>query len=294
MRAVLERYLADTRDRTEGYLRVKLEQLTGAPTPPRLREAMAYSVEAGGKRIRPVLCFAFAECVVPMTLPTVVDAACALELIHTYSLIHDDLPSMDDDDLRRGKPTSHKVFGEAMAILAGDALLTGAFELVATGDEPSRALLVRELASASGASGMVGGQVHDIAEDRPAELEYLTRLHRLKTGALFRAACRMGVIAAGGTSAQLEAATTYGDAVGLTFQIADDLLDVEATPAELGKATGADAAAGRATFPALLGVEGARRYGAEQVERATEATRLFERTAVPLAELARYALERRR
>jgi geranylgeranyl pyrophosphate synthase len=159
-----------------------------------LQSSMRYSLLAGGKRLRPILCLVFADTLSQQgaNLSTAEDAACALEYVHTYSLIHDDLPSMDDDDLRRGRPTCHKVFGEAMAILAGDALFSEAFVLMASGLEPVRTVLCRELAVASGATGMVGGQVLDIAEDRPAQLDYLKRLHRLKTGAVIRAACRMG------------------------------------------------------------------------------------------------------
>ena len=195
------------------------------------------------------------------------DAACAVEMIHTYSLVHDDLPAMDDDDLRRGRPTTHKVYGEAMAILAGDALLTDAFGALG-GDGPVRGRLCAELALAAGGGGMVGGQVLDIAEDRPAEEGYLLKLHRMKTGALIKCACRMGAIAGGGGAEALEAAETYGDAVGLAFQIADDLLDVTSSAAAMGKPTGADAAAGRHTFPAVVGLERSAALAREQVQRA--------------------------
>jgi len=220
------------------------------------------------------------------------DAACALEYVHTYSLVHDDLPAMDDDDLRRGRPTNHKVFGEAMAILAGDALLTEAFALLSSGPESARAALVSRLAQAAGAAGMVGGQVLDIAEDRPAEEAYLTRLHRAKTGALLRAACTLGVVAEGGTPAQVAAAERYGDSVGLAFQIADDLLDVTSSPEAMGKPTGADAAAGRHTYPAVLGLEASRLRAAALVNEALAAVRLLEPAPGPLAALARYSVER--
>jgi len=225
-------------------------------------------------------------------LPAADDAACALEYIHTYSLVHDDLPAMDDDDLRRGRPTNHKVFGEAMAILAGDALLTEAFALVATGPEPRRAELASRLAQAAGAVGMVGGQVLDIAEDRPAEEGYLTRLHRAKTGALLRAACTLGVVAEDGTAAQVAAAERYGDAVGLAFQIADDLLDVTSSAEAMGKPTGADAAAGRHTYPAVLGPEASRARALSLVDEALAAVKALEPTPGPLAALARYSVER--
>ena len=288
---LLEPWLQSRSGRVETLLADRLSRLEAAPR--RLVEAMEYSLLAGGKRLRPVLCLAFAEAVrggAPGAAAE--DAACALEYIHTYSLIHDDLPAMDDDDLRRGRPTNHKVFGEAMAILAGDALLTEAFALVATGPEPRRGELAARLARAAGAQGMVGGQVLDIAEDRPAEEAYLTRLHRMKTGALLQAACTLGVVAEGGTVAQVEAAERYGGAVGLAFQIADDLLDVTASSETMGKPTGADAAAGRHTFPAVLGVEASRVRARALVDEALAAVRSLEPVPGPLAALARYSVER--
>ncbi len=290
----LDPYLRAQAARVETLLAARLDALASG-VPPRLLEAMRYSLLGGGKRLRPVLCLAFAEAVGGHSGAgghVAEDAACALEYVHTYSLVHDDLPAMDDDDLRRGRPTNHKVYGEAMAILAGDALLTEALGLVAGGAEGVRAQLCRELAAGAGAAGMVGGQVLDIAEDRPAELGYLTRLHRLKTGALIRAACRMGVLAGGGDAAALERADTYGDAVGLAFQIADDLLDVTASAAQLGKPTGADAAAGRFTFPAVLGLERSQQLAAQKVSEAVAAVRALEGEDGPLAALARYAVER--
>ncbi len=289
-----EGQLAGMKARVEALLSDRIARLDGQ-APPKLVEAMRYSLLDAGKRLRPVLCLAFADAVAQQSRgggEVAEDAACAVEYVHTYSLIHDDLPAMDDDDLRRGRPTSHKVFGEAMAILAGDALLTEAFVLCAAGAEPSRRVLAHELGFGAGAAGMVGGQVYDVAEDRPADLAYLTRLHRMKTGALIRAACRMGVHAAGGDAAAVEAATVYGDAVGLAFQIADDVLDVTASAEQLGKPTGADAAAGRHTYPAMLGLEGARKMANEQVARALDAVRVLEPEPGLLAWLARYAVER--
>ncbi|HZJ53620.1 MAG TPA: farnesyl diphosphate synthase [Myxococcaceae bacterium] len=287
----LEPWLQARGARVEALLADRLRRLEAAPR--RLVEAMDYSLLAGGKRLRPLLCLAFAEAVRgPEASQAAEDAACALEYVHTYSLIHDDLPAMDDDDLRRGRPTNHKVYGEAMAILAGDALLTEAFALVATGAEACRAELASRLAGAAGALGMVGGQVLDIAEDRPAEEAYLTRLHRMKTGALLRAACTLGVVAEGGTVAQVEAAERYGDAVGLAFQIADDLLDVTSSSEALGKPTGADAAAGRHTYPAVLGLEASRVRARALVDEALAAVRSLEPVPGPLAALARYTVER--
>lgn len=289
----LDAYLNTQQQRVEALLRSRTEEL-GTHAPPRLLESIRYSLLAGGKRLRPVLCLSFAEAVLQQsTVSRVVeDCACALEFIHTYSLVHDDLPSMDDDDLRRGVPTNHKVYGEAMAILAGDSMLTDAFALVAGGPEPMRATLCRELAVAAGSSGMVGGQVLDIAEDRPAHIDYLTRMHRLKTGALIRAACRMGVIAAGGSADALARADAYGDAVGLAFQIADDVLDVTSDASTLGKPVGADAAAGRHTFPAVLGLEESKQLAARKVADAIAAVAPLEPHAGPLAALARYSVER--
>ena len=290
----LDSYLSSQQERVEKLLHSRMQELA-ANVPPRLHESMRYSLLAGGKRLRPVLCLAFAEAVLrESTVSRVVeDAACSLEFIHTYSLVHDDLPPMDNDDMRRGRPTNHKVYGEAMAILAGDSLLTDAFALVAGGPESVRGPLCWELAMGSGSAGMVGGQVLDIAEDRPAHIDYLTRMHRLKTGALIRAACRMGVVAAGGSADALARADAYGDAVGLAFQIADDVLDVTGDASSMGKAVGADAAAGRFTFPAVLGLEESRQLAARKVAEAISAVQPLEGNDGPLAALARYSVERR-
>jgi geranylgeranyl diphosphate synthase type II len=293
MAFVLEKYLEEQSARVEAWMGERLDAIA-AETPPRLLESMRYSLMGGGKRLRPALCVAWAQAAGGQIGTAVEDAACALEYVHTYSLVHDDLPAMDDDALRRGRPTNHKVFGEAMAILAGDALQTEAFALLADGEEPVRARLCLELSRAAGAYGMVGGQVLDIAEDRPGELPYLVRLHALKTGALIRAACRMGVIAGGGTVSALEAADRYGAAVGLAFQIADDLLDVTSTPEQLGKPAGADAAAGRATFPAVVGLERARQMAEAKVEEAISAAATFEPREGALHAIARYVLERKK
>lgn len=291
----LASWLPSAQQRVEKLLSQRMDTIA-LRTPARLAEAMRYSLLDGGKRLRPVLCLAFADALGGGGKPAE-DAACALECIHTYSLIHDDLPAMDDDDLRRGRPTSHKVYGEAMAILAGDALLTEAFWLVSTGvaDElTARARMTSELALAAGAGGMVGGQVLDIADDRPAAQEYLMQLHRLKTGALLKASCRLGVLAAGGSREALEAAERYGEDLGLAFQIADDVLDVTSTPEQLGKPVKADAAAGRFTFPAVAGLEASRRLANELVDRAKQAIRVVEPTPGALAALADYSVERTR
>ncbi|RKH08699.1 polyprenyl synthetase family protein [Corallococcus sp. CA053C] len=290
----LDPFMRSRQARVEALLRERADRLAPAGTPPRLAEAMRYSLLAGGKRLRPVLCLAFADAVARASTDSAVvaDAACAVEYVHTYSLVHDDLPCLDNDDLRRGKPTNHKVFGEPLALLAGDGLLTEAFTVLASGPEPVRGLLCAELARAAGAAGMVGGQVLDIAQDRAATLDYLLRLHRMKTGALIRAACRMGVLAAGGDVAALGSAEAYGDAVGLAFQIADDVLDVTASAEQLGKPVGADAEAGRHTFPAVVGLEESRRMARDLVARAEAAVRPLEGGDGPLAALARYSVER--
>ena len=296
----LDHYLQLKQARVELLLGKRIESFADR-VPSKLLDSMRYSLLAGGKRLRPILCIAFAEASAQQSNAggaMTEDAACALEFIHTYSLVHDDLPAMDDDDLRRGKPTNHKVYGEALAILAGDALLTEAFHLLSTGkndreENARRIALVRELATAAGAAGMVGGQTLDIDEERPAEEGYLLRLHRLKTGALIRAACRMGVICGGGTQEQLEAAGAYGDSVGLAFQIADDVLDVEGDPQKLGKPARADAAAGRHTFPAVIGLPRARKMMEDRVQMAIAAVSRLEPSPGPLRALAKFVVERK-
>jgi geranylgeranyl diphosphate synthase type II len=242
--------------------------------PPRLAAAMRYSVTAGGKRLRPVLCLLAAEACggdPSAALP----AACAVELVHTYSLIHDDLPAMDDDDLRRGRPTCHKAFDEATAVLAGDGLLTFAFELIAAHVRPAPAALgcVRALAEAAGPEGMVGGQMADLlAEGRTdGTAEALEAIHRRKTGALLRASLKMGAIAADATPPLVEALDAYGRAVGLAFQIVDDLLDVEGDEAKLGKRVNKDAGLGKWTYPGFLGVEGSRLRAKQLADEAVAA-----------------------
>jgi geranylgeranyl diphosphate synthase, type II len=227
--------------------------------PETIHRAMRYSLFAGGKRLRPMLCIESAAAV-SGAAPGIEQAACSLELIHTYSLIHDDLPALDNDDLRRGRPTCHKVFGEAMAILAGDALLTLAFEVLAGLDGIDgwrRSLLVKELSSAAGTvGGMIAGQVHDIEGERATPTpERLDRIHRAKTGALFRASIRMGAIYAGATEEELAGLTRFGEHIGLAFQIVDDVLDVEQPSEALGKTAGKDATQHKITFPAVYGLE---------------------------------------
>jgi geranylgeranyl diphosphate synthase type II len=265
--------------------------------PPRLVEAMQYSLTAGGKRLRPALTIESARaCGEGSPGPSTLAAAVAIELVHTFSLIHDDLPAMDDDDLRRGRPTNHKVFGEAMAILAGDALLALAFEIVATDADPALApALVRELATAAGATGMIGGQVLDMqGEHQSLSLEQLQKIHAMKTGALLTAACRMGAIAAGAAPAAVEAITRYGEHLGIAFQIIDDVLDVTATPAQLGKATGKDADRGKNTYPRLIGLEASRQQAKSHLEDAITAIEPLGDQAEGLKAIAQFVVERER
>ena len=265
--------------------------------PSTVRRAMAYSLFPGGKRLRPIL--ALQACRVVGGRPQdVLPAAAAIEMIHTYSLVHDDLPALDNDDLRRGRASSHRIFGEAMAILAGDALLTHAFEVMSFRSAPSRHAARRlqaiaVLASAAGVQGMIAGQVMDLeAEGRPFGYAKLQRIHRGKTGALISAALQVGGILGGGGQSQIRALRTYGDAVGLAFQIVDDILDQEGSAEGLGKSVGKDRRDRKATFPALLGVAGSRRRAERATADAVAALRPFGRSGAPLADLARFILER--
>jgi len=264
--------------------------------PESIHKAMRYSLFAGGKRIRPVLCIAAAEAVSDSPVG-IESAACTLELIHTYSLIHDDLPALDNDDLRRGMPTCHKVFGEAMAILAGDALLTLAFQVLGQlACEPSRkARLVEELATSAGTvGGMIGGQVEDLeGEGKHPTAELLEAIHRAKTGALLRASLRMGAIYAGADDDQLRALSSFGEHVGLAFQIVDDVLDVEESSETLGKTAGKDAAQQKITFPAVYGLERSHAMAEEQRLAAHLALRLFDERAERLRQLADFIVHRK-
>jgi geranylgeranyl diphosphate synthase type II len=273
-------------------------------------EAMRYSLLAGGKRLRPLLALAAAEAIVmreggdmtacrALTLP----AACALELIHTYSLVHDDLPAMDNDVLRRGRPTAHVVYGEGLAILVGDALLTEAFALLAQEprtDDPAvasrKVQAMTLIATASGASGMVGGQAIDLraaSSDAAPDADALRDMHARKTGALIRASGLAGAAMAGAADDALRAVAAYGAQVGLAFQIVDDILDVEGASADLGKTAGKDAAAGKPTYPALYGIDGSRRLAGECIDRATAAL-ADARLGGHLAGLARWVIGRKK
>ena len=268
--------------------------------PQRLHKAMRYSVFAGGKRIRPILAIAAAE-VFGKTAANVINIACAIELIHTYSLIHDDLPAIDNDDLRRGLPTNHKVFGEAIALLAGDALLTKAFQIMsqasAVSGQQSALLLksIHEIAKAAGSTGMVGGQVVDIeSEGKEVAFPVLEYIHIHKTGELILASVKAGAILAGAENKELETITRYGEAIGLAFQIADDIIDVEGNKEDVGKNIGGDAKKGKVTYPSLLGVDESRKRAKELVDMAITALKDFDRKAEPLREIARYIVERKK
>lgn len=290
----IKAYMTEVRAMTDARLRQLLP--TEDCYPEVIHQAMAYSVFAGGKRFRPVLCFAACEAVSGSGRQAL-DGACAMECIHTYSLIHDDLPGMDDDDYRRGKLTNHKVFGEAMAILAGDGLLTYAFEILsgmADGQNDRQILqIIREVSRASGTAGMVGGQVVDILSEQTAPDEALLQyIHNHKTGALIVASVRMGAILGGANEAQLEALTCYAHQLGLAFQITDDILDVVGDAAKLGKPVGSDEKNEKATFPALFGLERSCSMAKDAVDVAVAALAPFGARGEALAELARYLLSR--
>ena len=268
---------------------------TAATKPKTIHEAMRYSIFAGGKRLRPVICLATAETMGGRT-DDALPLACAVECIHTYSLIHDDLPAMDNDDFRRGKPTSHKVYGEGIAVLAGDALLTIAFEMAASCKARPRyphAVVIRELAVAAGSRKLIAGQVADIESEgkkiSPAELCYI---HENKTAALIAGSIRLGAMSANATPKQLERLTDFGQNLGLAFQVIDDILDVTQTTEKLGKSAGKDVAAQKATYPALLGLDKAKREADRLTARARAALKPFGKDAAPLEAIADFLLKR--
>jgi geranylgeranyl diphosphate synthase type II len=295
-------YLQEKQGLVEARLRGILQEQNDCP--PELCEAMSYSLLASGKRLRPALvCMAAEACggSDAQALP----GACAVEMIHTYSLIHDDLPAMDDDDLRRGQPTCHRKFGEALAILAGDALLTLAFQVLAEGYPPATAAsCCRVLARGAGAAGMVGGQVQDLAsendQDRHRTLEALESIHAHKTGALFRACLRLGVYGAqgerpGGPEAEiLRGLDRFGRCFGMVFQITDDLLDVEGTAQDTGKRVGKDAARGKLTYPGLLGIAESRQRACQFAQEGGDHLRPLGARAVRLSALLAWVLSRKK
>jgi geranylgeranyl pyrophosphate synthase len=307
----LQTWLAERRGRVDAALDRFLPSAARAPEA--ICEAMRYSVMAGGKRLRPMLVLAAAEAVAERSGASTEDAltlslpaACAVEMIHTYSLVHDDLPSMDNDTLRRGRPTAHVVFGEAMAILSGDGLLTEAFALLAR--EPAHSPLVDAgelaarkleaivlLSDAAGAAGMVGGQALDLGAAAPGapalDAGFLRRMHASKTGALIRGCAGAGAVMAGASPAERAAINAYADALGLAFQIVDDILDVEGVAADIGKTAGKDAEAGKPTYPALFGIDESRRLAAQSAGRALDALAAAE-LGGQLPAIVRWVLDR--
>ncbi len=292
----LKRYLKEKKEAVDSFFRDYFKEQR---RPAVLQEAMLYSLFAGGKRVRPILAMAAHEAC-GGDAGNILPYASSLELIHTYSLIHDDLPAMDDDDLRRGKPTNHKVYGEAVAILAGDALLTEAFCILS---DPSHGRNVRErdllsasreIAVAAGYQGMVAGQVQDIlSENAEADGETLRFIHSRKTAALICASVKVGGILAGGSAEIIQALTSYGENIGHAFQVIDDILDVDGDTEELGKTVGSDEKINKMTYPRLYGLERSREIAKKLVDDAVSALDLFSSGADPLREIARYLLERR-
>lgn len=291
----LEKYLAEKTEAVNMGLSALIAREEDYPHS--LHKAMRYSLFAGGKRLRPALVLASAEAVGADSREAL-NVACAFECIHTYSLIHDDLPAIDNDDMRRGRPTCHKVFGEAAAILAGDALLTAAFEIAAatvSADKGSVIKAIGELAKAAGSTGMIGGQVVDIeSEGKDVPFPVLEYIHIHKTGELILSAVRCGAIIGKASGDELESLTRYGRAAGLAFQIADDILDVEGSSEEMGKATGGDEKKGKATYPSVIGMEESRKRAAELAGMAVEALSGFDEKADPLRAIARYIVSRRK
>ncbi|CAA0078310.1 Farnesyl diphosphate synthase [BD1-7 clade bacterium] len=305
MDAVLDTFLTKIRNRIHGHLHHTLKNQksvfadAGTQQLQRLMDAVLYSVDNGGKRLRPALVYASAQAVVPALdvdqWAALDDVALAIECTHSYSLVHDDLPAMDDDDLRRGKPTCHIAYDEATAILVGDGLQALAFELIASSDLSSqrRIAIVAILARAAGNYGMVGGQAVDLAsENQTVDLPTLELLHRLKTGAMIRASVAAGATAVGATKAQLSALDAYANAIGLAFQVHDDVLDIQSDTETLGKPQGADLRQNKATYPSLMGLDEAISKAASLIEEAHAALAQLPHEATPLAAIADYIIER--
>jgi len=290
----LEKYLTEKRNLIE----LELQRLLSAQTPTPLIEAMHYSLLAGGKRIRPILCLA-ATNAVGGDEKNALPAACALEMVHTYSLIHDDLPAMDNDQLRRGHPTCHVKFNEATAILAGDGLLTLAFETLAKAGEASDQVafkwisVAKKLAAAAGCKGMIEGQMLDMAaEGEPLTIDRLERLHHLKTGLMIESALAIGACLGGGNSEQEQRLTLFGRKIGLAFQVADDILNVKGDPQQMGKAVGTDQARGKNTYPSILGLSESELFARDLIVSAKQALDLFDDKADPLRAIANYIIDR--
>ncbi|WP_371369736.1 (2E,6E)-farnesyl diphosphate synthase [Pseudomonas sp. QL9] len=293
--------ISEYQARCQARVDAALDALFVAPRPEltRIYQAMRYSVVNGGKRVRPLLAYAACEAL-GGDIAHADGAACAVELIHAYSLVHDDLPAMDDDDLRRGQPTTHIAFDEACAILAGDGLQALAFEVLGDAvrnpqDVDTRLAMVTALARAAGSAGMVGGQAIDLESvGRKIDQAALENMHRHKTGALIEASVRLGALASGNAdTARLDALSRYAKAIGLAFQVQDDILDVESDTATLGKTQGKDEANDKPTYPALLGLDAAKAYALALRDQALAALEGFDANAEPLRQLARYIVERR-
>ena len=294
----LKEYLLEKRTIVDEALKHYLPEMSGPKE--ELYRAMRYSLFAGGKRLRPVLCIAAAEAV-GGTSEDVMPVACALEMIHTYSPIHDDLPAMDDDELRRGKPTNHMVFGEAIAILAGDGLLTEAFRVMACPELLEKAgaenfrKVIEMVASASGACGMVAGQALDIkAEGEKIDTSLMEIIHEHKTGALLKASVTTGAILGGGSDKEIVSLEQYGKNIGLAFQISDDILDIEGDSKEMGKQTGVDIERGKNTYPSIYGMEKSKTMLREIIYDAVETLSAFKDKAEPLRRIAFYIIERKK
>jgi geranylgeranyl diphosphate synthase type II len=293
----LKKYINSNSRIVNDSLEKRMQQLQQSET---LTRAMRHSLMAGGKRIRPVLCLAAAEAA-DGSPEDALTAACAIELIHTYSLIHDDLPAMDDDEFRRGKPTCHVAFDEATAILAGDALLTLAFELLASvplenGDQAAKWLqVIKIIAAAAGSHGMIQGQMLDIAaEGHNLDIAELESMHALKTGALIEASLQCGAVLAGASEIQIKFLNTYARKIGLAFQVADDILNVEGNPEVMGKAVGTDRLHEKSTYPSILGIEASKQFAQKLVRQALQALETFDNKAEPLRAIAIYVIERNR
>lgn len=292
----IKKYLKDKKNDVDSFFRSYFRE---ERKPAILKEAMLYSLFAGGKRIRPIFAIASYEAC-GGNPDEILPYASTLELIHTYSLIHDDLPAMDNDDLRRGKPTSHKVYGEAIAILAGDALLTEAFSILSdnsfSGSVKEGNLLkaLHEITIASGFGGMVAGQVQDILSENAApDKDTLEFIHTYKTAALIRASVKLGPILSGSSSDQLQALTAYGNNVGLAFQIVDDILDIEGSTEELGKSVGSDERINKMTYPRLYGIDRSREIAENLIAAGVDSLKTFSAEADPLREIAQYIFSRK-
>jgi geranylgeranyl diphosphate synthase type II len=290
---LLDQYLAERSALVDKALGRFLPKATVKPAT--LHKAMRYSLFAGGKRLRPILALAAAEAC-GGSIEAALPHACAVECVHTYSLIHDDLPCMDDDDLRRGRPTNHKVFGEGVAVLAGDALLTVAFEILSHATPTRRydmTALIRELAVAAGSLWLIAGQVLDLeGEGKPTSPRDLKFIHQSKTAALLTASIRLGAMSANATETKLNALTDFGQSLGLAFQVIDDILDVTQTSEKLGKSAGKDVAAQKATYPAVFGLEKSRAEAQRLTQAARAAVKPFGKDSAPLLALADYLLSR--